>query len=599
MARLLRRMGQPWSARGSNLTPKQRTERVPESVHQLLERLYGDRVDRVSKALARRLQAATVACRQQQPGRSQASPEALLITYGNSLHHEAEPPLQTLHRFLDAHLKGRVGAVHVLPFFPYSSDDGFAVIDFYAVNPELGSWDDIKCLARDWTLMVDLVINHVSRESLWFVDYINNAAPGRNFFISVDPDTDLSAVVRPRNSPLLVPIHTYRGRRHLWATFSEDQIDLDFAEPRVLLAMLDVLAFYLQQGARMVRLDAIAYLWKEVGSSCIHHPRTHDVVRLLRWFVDAVCDPEQDPVLLVSETNVPHEENVSYFGTGDEAHQVYQFSLAPLLLQGLLRGDASTLTRWGIALAPPPAGCSFLNFTASHDGIGLRPAEGWLASDEIQALVDLVHHYGGFVSMRTLADGSEQPYELNIALFDALQGTFHGPDCWQVERFLCSQVVMLSLQGVPAIYLHSLLATGNDLDRVEQTGRTRSINRGQWAFDALEQQLADTTSARARVFHRYLELLDIRARLPALRSRARQRFLQLDPRLLALVRGTGAEELGVLANFSDQPVRVSGDVLTRAWRDGGVLDHLSGLHLELAEGAELAPYQCAWLQPLA
>lgn len=522
--------------------------------------------------------------------------DVLLITYGNSLERQGEMPLSTLRHFVRQRLAGVVNTVHVLPFFPFSSDDGFAVIDFYAVDPALGDWKDVSALSEDVALMADLVINHVSRESLWFMDFVNDSEPGRDFFLALDPDTDVSRVVRPRNTPLLVPIHTYRGLRHVWATFSEDQIDLDFSHPRVLAEMIRVLCNYLRSGARLIRLDAIAYLWKEIGTPCIHHPNTHAVVRILRLVCELICDPDQDPVMLVSETNVPHSENVSYFGRGDEAHMVYQFSLAPLVLHALTRGSSRYLMQWGRVLDPPPPGCSFLNFTASHDGIGLRPAEGLVPEEDIDVLVGLMHAFGGFVSMRLLADGSQRPYEINISLFDALRGTFAGEDGWQVPRFLCSQVLAMSLQGVPAVYIHSLLATGNHLEGVERSGRTRSINRRQWQLEELEPLLGDPDTANAQVFAALTELLRLRRTVPAFAPSAVQVFVPIGDDWVTLIRGEGAEAVAVLINVTAATCRLEAQERVVLGCEGRVRDLISGDVFTAGSAIDVAPYRCLWLQ---
>lgn len=352
--------------------------------HDHLAFLYGPRANEVLRRLT------TLLAHQAPPlhSRGEASVplwserDQWLIGYGDSLLDGERPPLEVLGDFLDTRLPDTFSGVHVLPFFPWSSDDGFSVIHYREVDPALGDWPQVRALAERRDLAVDLVLNHVSRESLWFVDYLTGSQPGRDYFIEMDPETDLSAVVRPRSSPLLVPVPTRRGTRHLWATFSEDQIDLNFANPDVLLEFIGILLFYLSQGARIVRLDAIAYLWKRVGTPCIHLPETHEVVRLLRAVVDHVAPG----TLLLTETNVPHHENLSYFGLErlaeggepDEAHLVYQFSLPPLLLHTLTGGDATLLASWLESLPELPPGCSYLNFTASHDGIGVRPLEGWL-----------------------------------------------------------------------------------------------------------------------------------------------------------------------------------------------------------------------------
>lgn len=571
------------------------------ALRRLLAQLYGadagaDVLHTILETVAecRNAMPETAGCRHLRPPRF-CEQDVLLITYGNSLERPGEAPLLTLRNFLEARLAGLVNAVHVLPFFPFSSDDGFSVIDFYSVDPTLGSWADITALSGDFALMVDLVINHVSRESLWFMDFVNDREPGREFFLTLDPATDLTRVVRPRNTPLLVPIHTYRGLRHVWATFSEDQIDLDFSRPRVLAEMVRVLCHYIRAGARVVRLDAIAYLWKEVGTSCIHHPNTHAVVQVLRLVSELLCDPEQDPVVLITETNVPHSENVSYFGVGDEAHMVYQFSLAPLVLHALARGSSRYLMQWGSVLDPPPDGCTFLNFTASHDGIGLRPAEGLVPDSDIDALVDLTHAFGGFVSMRMLADGTQRPYEINISLFDALRGTFEGEDHRQVERFLCSQAIALSLQGVPALYIHSLLATPNDLEGVERSGRTRSINRKRWQVDDVEALLDDLRTPAARVFGELAHLLGLRRTLPAFSPAAPQRFVQLGEAWVSLIRGEGATAIAVAINITATTVALDADALLRLGCEGRVVDRIRGESFDVSDGIEVAPYRCLWL----
>ncbi|MGO0307451.1 alpha-amylase family glycosyl hydrolase [Endozoicomonas acroporae] len=260
--------------------------------------------------------------------------------------------------------------------------------------------------------MTDLVINHVSRESLWFADFVSGIQPGRDHFIEEDPSTDLTMVTRPRNSPLPVPTQTRRGTRHVWATFSEDQIDLNFKNPDVLIKMVDIVLFYLARGTSVVRLDAIAFLWKKLNTACVHLPETHAMVKVMRLIIEQV----RPGALLITETNVPDPENFSYFARGDEAHLVYQFALPPLILHAPNRGTEKYLAHWARALPEYPEGCTTLNFTASHDGIGLRPLEGLVPDSEVAELVDSMHRFGGFVSVRTLQDQSEKPYEINISL---------------------------------------------------------------------------------------------------------------------------------------------------------------------------------------
>ncbi len=369
-----------------------------------------------------------------------------LITYGDSIKKEGEIPLKTLHNFLKNDLDSLIDYIHILPFFPYSSDDGFAVKDYYNVREDLGSWDDIKEIGSDFKLMSDLVINHASAQSEWFDKFKKGEEPYDDYFFTATPDDDLSDVVRPRPSPLLTAFDTNRGEKHLWCTFGPDQIDLNFSNPKVLLEFIKIIRHYLNQNVHIFRLDAVGFLWKEVGTTCIHLPQTHEIIRLFRTLVDFY----QDDVLLITETNVPHHENLSYFGNQNEAHLIYNFALPPLLIQALLTGNEYYLKKWMMELPPTHEGCAYFNFVAGHDGIGLRPATGILMDADLDEMIETIKSFGGKISMRSTKEGIETPYEMNISLFDALKGTIDGEDNLQKERFIASQAIMLCFQGVPA-----------------------------------------------------------------------------------------------------------------------------------------------------
>jgi sucrose phosphorylase len=449
--------------------------------------------------------------------------DSVLITYGDSVKDIDEPPLQTLRRFLNRDLKGAISSVHVLPFFPFSSDDGFSVIDYQKVNPTLGQWQDITELATDYRLMADVVLNHISAQSQWFKNYLAGKSPGLDYFIEADPSGDHTQVVRPRTSNLLAEVETTRGKKHVWCTFSHDQVDLNFSNPTVLVEMLKVIRCYLERGASILRLDAIAYLWKKENHPCIHAFETHAVVRLIRLVLDTFAPG----TLLITETNVPNEENLSYFGNCNEAHVVYNFSLAPLLTHALLKGTSKHLKTWMMSMPPAPPACTYLNFTASHDGIGMRPAEGLLSDAEQQEMVTTIERFGGKVSRRSLPDGQQKAYELNISLFDAMRGTVAGADTHQVDRFLCSQTIMMSLEGIPAFYIHSLLGTPNDLEGLAETQRNRSINRKSWNLADLDPLLQDPQTPQSQVYRELIRRIKIRCQQPAFHPHATQYTLQL------------------------------------------------------------------------
>jgi sucrose phosphorylase len=441
--------------------------------------------------------------------------------------------------------------------------------------------------------MLDLVLNHVSRESRWFEDYRAGREPWNRFFIEVDPAADTSMVTRPRSSPLLTPVETSRGVRHVWTTFSDDQIDLNYAEPAVLVEMIDVLLTYLCRGARILRLDAIAYLWKRLGTPCIHLPETHTVVKILRDVVNIVAPG----TILLTETNVPHEENTSYFGDGDEAHMVYQFSLAPLLLEALLAGDARLLAEWLAAQEPTPPGTTVLNFTASHDGVGVRPLEGILPADRFERLLEAVARRGGEVSTRQGIDGTERPYELNISYFSAMdEPGAAGREAIQIGRFLASQAIMLSLRGMPAVYFHSLVATPNDQAGRDRTGRARSINRRKYTAAELRSILAQPDAAPARVLAAYRRMLAVRARQAAFHPEADQRLLASGSASgLAVLRTSldGRQRILVLTNLGPGPWEVD---VARQFGLRPVEDLLARPD-DVSRGAtgRMRPYQVSWL----
>lgn len=518
--------------------------------------------------------------------------DAMVITYGNTISDGSHKPLDLLHDFLERNLKGAVNGVHILPFFPYTSDDGFAVTDYYKVDASLGDWPDIRRIGKDFHLMSDMVLNHVSSQGAWFNDYLQGKAPYDRFFKEASPEDDLSDVVRPRTTPLLREVDTASGPRHVWCTFSHDQVDLDFHNPEVLLEIIRILRFHIDQGVRTIRLDAVAFIWKEIGSPSIHLPQTHAIVKLMR----VLADFAQEKVILLTETNVPKTENLSYFGRRDEAHMVYNFPLPPLVLHALLSGNVRYLRRWLRAMPPAPLGCAYFNFTASHDGIGMRPVEGILPTEEIAQIIDTVEEVGGLVSMRALAGGGQSVYEINCAYFDAMTKTFDGEDTLKIERFLCSQSIVMSLEGMPAFYLHSMIGTPNDHEAVTRRGMNRAINRHRWHYPALQDRLADPESDQARVLGELTRRLKIRARQAAFHPNATQLTLQLDEQLLGVWRQSldRRQSIFALHNVSAAAVDLDAYALNLI-EDEEWYDLLSGEPIDADGMIPMAPYQVRWI----
>jgi len=484
--------------------------------------------------------------------------DALLITYPDQVREPGRTPLPVLHEFATCHLAGVVSGLHLLPFYPWSSDDGFAVKDYFAVDPAYGTWEDLERLGRDFALMFDGVFNHLSAQSEWFQRFLADDPEYRDFFVTVEGNPDLSQVVRPRALPLLTEFPSPTGLRRVWTTFSADQVDLNYRQPAVLWRVTEALLFYAARGARFIRLDAIAFLWKQIGTSCLHRPQTHAVIRFWRAVLEAVAPG----VRLITETNVPHAENVAYFGEGsDEAHLVYNFALPPLVLHAFTTGRAEPLARWARTLATPSDQTAFFNFLASHDGIGLNPARGILPETEIERLVARTRAHGGLVSYKSLPDGSRAPYELNINYLDALYDpAADEPVELAARRFLTAHAILLSLPGVPGLYFHSLFGSRGDRAGAEASGLPRRINREKLDHARLEAELAAPDSRRALIFHGLKALLLQRRAHPALAPAAPSEVSAPDPRVLAVRRESrdGRDRLWCLHNVSAEPVRLGG-----------------------------------------
>lgn len=459
--------------------------------------------------------------------------DVMLITYGDSMISDDEKPLKTLHRFLDIYLKDVMTDVHLLPMFPYSSDDGFSVIDYMKINPDLGTWDDIKSLGSNYHLMFDGVINHISKESDWFKGYLNNEKKYRDFFIPCDPDIDYAAVTRPRALPLYYAYQAKDKQVYLWATFSEDQVDLNYKNPEVLLSILKILIYYAKHGARFIRLDAIGFLWKEIGTACIHLPNTHKLIQIMRYVIDQTVPG----TLLISETNVPHKENISYFGNDDnEASLVYQFPLPPLVLHTFITQNSHRLSIWVKSLDETPLHPknTYFNFLASHDGIGVRPVEDLLDKEEKLRMLNHVIEAGGQISFKSNSDGTESPYEMNISYVDAI--TYGTADHLKVQQFISSQAILVFLKGVPGIYIHSLLGTKNDIEGLTKSGIKRRINRKKLHMAHITNTLNHHESFEAKILNAYNRLLKIRQSDPSFSPDAEQEVIFDDKRLLIIKR---------------------------------------------------------------
>ncbi|ACZ08382.1 Sucrose phosphorylase [Sebaldella termitidis] len=478
--------------------------------------------------------------------------DVVLITYGDQIYKTGEKTLKTFDDFSEKYFKNVFELVHFLPFFPYSSDDGFSVIDYKKIHENMGDWADIEKIRKNFRLMFDFVCNHISAKSEWFQEYLKCNPEYDNFFIAIDKNTDLSLVTRPRTLPLLSEFDTACGKKYIWTTFSDDQIDLNFENPEVLIKMLDVLLFYLEKGADWIRLDAVGFMWKEAGTTCIHHEKTHEIIKLFR---DA-AEQTAPGTVIITETNVPHKDNISYFGNGrDEAQMVYQFPLPPLVIYTFMHGDSSAISRWASNLEVPGDEVTYFNFLASHDGIGINPVRGIIEEEEILEMVRNLEKEGALVSYKKNTDGTLSPYEINSSYINAVSRK-NDTDEMKTGKFLNAQAVLLAFKGVPAIYVHSILGSENYYEGVKITGMNRTINREKLEYGKITSELENKNGIRSRIYNRLKELIKARKTEKSFNPDAEQIIQNFGSEVFSFIRISvdKEEKILIINNISDKEI---------------------------------------------
>lgn len=517
---------------------------------------------------------------------------SFLITYADSIKSENDSPLLVLNQFLQKYIDS-IDSIHILPFMPSSSDSGFSVIDYYKIDEKFGDWKDLNLISKNKNIMIDIVLNHASRNSKWFANFLKGSGQGHDFFKVVKDWNGIAQIERPRSSELFQKIQTVDGEKNVWCTFSHDQIDLDFSNPAVLLEFLKIIKFYIKKNIKIFRLDAVAFLWKKQNTSCINLQETHYIIKLIR-FVSTLIDKN---AILITETNIPSKENLSYFGNNDEAHWIYNFTLSPLILFTLLSGNCSQLRKWSMTMPPAQEGNAYFNFLASHDGIGLRPVEGKLDSTELYRLINKMRDLGGKISYKTSQWGEEIPYEINITYLDSLKSTFNGEEKFQIKRFICAHTIMFAMEGIPAIYIHSFLGTKNDHKAIAAGEGNRSINRFKWDKKDIYKNLEDKNSNNFYIMSKLNSLLNIRSKQPAFHPNATQFTLNLGDEVFGLWRQDKKRKQSIFSiyNVTSKSVKLSLQKInlieTEKW-----IDLISGEALkDIDDDILLKPYQSLWI----
>ena len=516
----------------------------------------------------------------------------LLITYADSIKKNNQKNLITLNSFLKKYCK-EFSYIHILPFFPFSSDDGFAVEDYKKIKIEHGSWKDLKKITKTFDIMVDLVINHCSSNNKLFKNFLEDKNPGKDFFINSEKKFPKSnKIVRPRSSDLSKKVLVDGKNTYVWCTFGHDQVDFDFRNPNVLLYFFEIIKFYLDQDIKALRLDAVAFLWKELGTRCINLPQTHNIIRLIRLIIDRFYNK----TLIITETNIPSHENLTYFGNNNEAHCIYNFSLAPLLIHAVVSGNSFYLKKWSRGMPPAQENNSYLNFLSTHDGIGMRPVEGILPENEIQKYFNFFKKQGGLFSYRTNA-GKKSVYEVNITLLEAFKECYNGKDKFVLERFILAHTILFSMEGIPAIYIQNYLGSKNDNAKVKKTNSFRSINRRNWNFDSLVKIFKNKSNINSKILHSLNRLMVLRKKQIAFHPNATQFTLQLGDIFFGIWRQSidRSQSIFCISNLTNVKQKISlldiNLISTNNW-----FDILSNKKIKnIGDELLFKPYQTFWI----
>ena len=514
---------------------------------------------------------------------------SLVISYGDSVYSDKKGSIKVFQKFFQKKLNKYFDTIHFLPFYPSSSDSGFAVKDHYKIESKLGSWSDIKNISKSNNIMADMVINHSSARGLWFKNFLKKKKPGNNYFLTVNSKFNTSKVVRPRDHKLLKKIKIFNKSDYLWRTFSPDQVDLNFKNPSVLLRFIKIMIHLINNGVTIFRLDAIAYLWKENGSKCINLKQTHEIIKLLR----IVTSHLNIQTIIITETNLPEKENLSYFGKNDEANWIYNFSLPPLLIHGFLFENSSYLNKWSKSLPNTKYGNSYLNFIASHDGIGMRPTEGILNKEILNNFLKRLKKNGSKFSYRKISNKGKKVYEANITIFDALKKSDYDlKGKYFLERYVSAHAVMISFEGIPAIYFNSLFGTSNDEAKFIITGNNRDVNRYKWNFKNISKKLNDKRSKQS-IFYQYIcNLLNIRRAQKAFHPNASRLNINLGSNIFCFKRTSIDKKQTILCitNLTSKTQILKLKNIYNRWKN-----LIGPLVKNNKNTFKLKPYQTIWL----
>lgn len=513
----------------------------------------------------------------------------MLICYADHVQEKNAKPLQTMRLFLNRYAKGIINRIHFLPFYDHSEfDDGFSIKNYNKVHKDHGSWEDIKKINKNFTFMFDLVLNHASIQGDIATAQLAGDKKYKDYFLILDKKIDTAKVFRPRTHPLFTEVGTKNGKKYAWTTFSKDQIDWNFKNPKVLIEMIKTLLLYFENGAKAIRLDAVAYVWKKPGTACFDLEECHIIVQIFRD-IFRECEPR---AWAIAETVLPHERNIKYLGNGqNESHFVYNFALETLLLHTFLAADTSVANKFLDRITNDFGNeTSILNLSVSHDGIHVIPAKGVLNNKQMMAIAKDCKKKGAKVLYRTVegGKGKTEPYELNISYPSAIDG---------VGKYLASQAIQLALKGVPLIYLNNLIGAKNWSAGIKKLGYSRAINRQKFDYKTLAKTLENKNTYQSKIYTGYKKLLKVRTKEPLFSPLANQNILEIDKHVLAIHRWQNNKNLIAITNVSNQKITINSIKIKNALNNLKCTDIITNKKINLSKSINLKPCQILWLKP--
>lgn len=418
-----------------------------------------------------------------------------LITYPDSMGRN----LKELCTALESHFEGVLGGIHILPFYPSSADRGFAPITYSHVDPAFGDWQDIHTLAGKYDLIVDFMLNHISRQSTFFKDFRKNKDSSRyrdtfirfkDFWPGGSPsEEDLKKIYTRKPRPPFVEITFEDGSsERIWCTFDPEQIDLNLQADTARALIKDFLKFLCDQGAGMIRLDAFAYATKRQGTNCFFVEP--DVWEILEFAESAIEGAEILPEI--------HEHYSIQLKLAERGYWVYDFALPMLCLQAIYDGDAANLKAW-LSRCPRKQ----ITTLDTHDGIGVVDVRGLMSDEDIERTKNNLFTHGANVKRiyNTPTYNNLDVYQINCTYYSAL-----GDDD---DAYLLARAIQFFTPGIPQVYYVGMLAGRNDVELVERTRTGRDINRHPYTLEEIDREV------QRPVVRRLLALMRFRNSYPA------------------------------------------------------------------------------------